>query len=250
MRKISLLMLFIFCSASLLAQNENEKKQHKMPAAKNVVKLNLFALALKNFSIQYERAVARKISVAATFRYMPTGSIPFKSTFKNLADDPDTEKQIDDLRIGNFAIMPEARFYLGKKGALNGFYLGLYANIARYNTSLPFQYDDNGTTKTIPMSGNLTAITGGITIGAQFKLGGPVYLDWWILGPGYGTSNGKLTGSKNMTPSEQQELRDSFADTDIPLTKFTYTVNSTGATMDFKGPWAGIRSGLAIGIRF
>ncbi|MCC7379148.1 MAG: hypothetical protein IT255_07305, partial [Chitinophagaceae bacterium] len=81
-------------------------------------------------------------------------------------------------------------------------------------------------------------------------LGGPVYLDWWILGPGYGTSNGKLTGSKNMTPSEQQELRDSFADTDIPLTKFTYTVNSTGATMDFKGPWAGIRSGLAIGIRF
>ena len=250
MKKIFVLLLATISCSTLLAQKEKEKNNDEKAPKKNMVKLNLFALALKNVSIQYERAVAKKVTVAATLRYMPTGSIPFKSTFKTLADDPETEKQLDDLRVGNFAFMPEVRYYLSKKGAFRGFYLGLYANIARYNTSIPFQYDDAGISKTIPMSGHLTAITGGLMIGSQFKLGGPVYLDWWILGPGYGSSNGKLTGNKIMDASEQQDLRDQLTDTDIPLTKFTYTVNGTGATIDFKGPWAGIRSGLAIGIRF
>ena len=87
-------------------------------------------------------------------------------------------------------------------------------------------------------------------IGAQFKLGNRIYLDWWILGPNYGSSKGSLSGQKNMDAQEQQDLRDELASLDIPLTKFTYNVNSTGATMDFKGPWAGLRSGICIGFRF
>jgi len=248
MKKLSILLAAMICCTTLLAQKEKDKDE---PApSKNMAKINLLALGLKNISLQYERAVAKKVTVAGTFRFMPKGSIPFKTSFKTLADDPETEKQLDDLRVGNVAFMPEARYYFSKKGAFRGFYLGLYANIARYTAEIPFQYDDAGVTKTIPMSGHLTAITGGLMIGAQFKLGGRVYLDWWALGPGYGTSSGKLTGNKVMDASEQQDLRNELADTDIPLTKFTYTVNGTGATMDFKGPWAGIRSGICIGIRF
>ena len=100
------------------------------------------------------------------------------------------------------------------------------------------------------MSGNVTTITGGLMLGAQFKLSNKIYLDWWIMGPNYGSSSGKLTGSKVMDAMEQQDLRDELADLDIPLTKFTYEVNGTGATMNFKGPWAGIRAGICIGIRF
>jgi hypothetical protein len=248
MKKLSLLLAATICCTTLLAQKENDKEE---PAPqKNMAKINLLALGLKNISLQYERAVAKKVTVAGTFRFMPKGSIPFKTSFKTLADDPETEKQLDDLRVGNIAFMPEVRYYFSKKGAFRGFYLGLYANIARYSAEIPFQYDDAGITKTIPMSGNLTAITGGLMIGAQFKLGGRVYLDWWALGPGYGSSSGKLTGKKTMDASEQQDLRDELADTDIPLTKFTYMVDGNGATMDFKGPWAGIRSGICIGIRF
>jgi hypothetical protein len=243
MKKLFILLLATTTCCTLLAQKEKEKDNDEPAPAKNAVKLNLFALALKNITIQYERAVGKKVTIAGTFRYMPT-------SFKALADDPDTEKQIDDLKVGNFAFMPEARMYFSKKGAFHGFYLGLYANIARYNANIPFKYDDAGVTKTIQMSGHLTGITGGLMIGAQFKLGGPVYLDWWALGPGYGTSNGKLTGNKTMNATEQQDLRDELAGTDIPLTKFTYTVNGSGATIDFKGPWAGIRSGLCIGVRF
>jgi len=248
MKKLPLLLAATLCCATLLAQKEKDNKE---PASlKNMVKLNLPALALKNISIQYERAVARKVTVAGTFRYMPTGSIPLKSVFVDLADDPDTERQLNNLKVGNIAFMPEVRYYFSKKGAFRGFYLGLFANIARYNADLVFEYDDASVTKTIPMSGNVTSITGGLMIGAQFKLGGRVYLDWWILGPNYGSSNGSLNGKKSMSPSEQQSLRDELNDLDIPLTKFTYTVDANGANMDIKGPWAGIRAGINIVFRF
>jgi len=245
-QQLCLLLLIVTTTAAVQAQ-ETEKE----PApAKNIIKLNLPALALKNISLQYERAVARKLTVAGTFRFMPKGSIPLKSTFINLIEDADTERQINNLNVGNIAFMPELRYYFSKKGAFRGFYLGLFANIANYSTDVAIEFDDNGTTETIPMSGKLTGITGGLMIGAQFKLSKKIYLDWWALGPNYGSSSGDLSGQKVMDATEQQNLRDEFDDLDIPLTKFTYTVNGTGATMNFKGPWAGIRAGICIGIRF
>jgi len=252
-KKLCLLVLLITISTTgIFAQNDKkeESSAEENTAAKNMVKLNLPALALKNITLQYERAVARKVTVAGTFRFMPKGSIPLKSTFISLADDPDTERQINNLKVGNIAFMPEVRYYLGKKGAFRGFYLGLFASIASYNADVVIEYDDGGVTEMIPMTGKLTGITGGLMIGAQFKLSKQLYLDWWILGPNYGSSSGKISGQKVMDASEQQSLRDELNDIDIPLTKFTYTVNGTGATMDFKGPWAGLRSGICLGIRF
>lgn len=242
------MLLLALGTFNVFAQEE-EKKEEPGPA-KNMVKLNLLALGLKNVTVQYERAVAKKVSVAATFRLMPKGSIPLKSTFINLADDPDVERQINNLNIGNFAFMPEVRYYFSKKGALRGFYLGLFASIANYDADVAIEYDNNGKTETIPMTGKINTFTGGLMIGSQFRLSDKFYLDWWILGPNYGSSKGDLTGKKTMDAVEQQDLRDELADLDIPLTEFTYTVNGSGATMNFKGPWAGLRSGLCIGFRF
>ena len=248
MRKLLLMLAVTISCSTLLAQKE---KEDDAPAeSKNMVKLNLPALALKNISIQYERAVARKVTIAGTFRYMPKGSIPLKSTFITLADDPDTERQLNNLSVGNIAFMPEVRYYFSRKGAFRGFYLGLFANLARYNADMLFEFDDAGVTKTIPMNGNVTCITGGLMIGSQFKLGGKVYLDWWILGPNYGSSNGTISGKKTMGNTEQQALRDELSSVDIPLTKFTYKVDGNGSSMDIKGPWAGIRAGINIGFRF
>ena len=244
-------MIVTLAAVAMQAQNTNDKTENTERApAKNAVKLNLFALPLKNISLQYERAVARKVTIAGTIRYMPTGSIPFQSVFNDLAADSDLDRQLSKLNVGNIAFIPELRYYLGKHGAFRGFYLGLFADIARYNADIVYEYDDAGTTKTIPMSGGLTGITGGLMIGAQFKLGKKIYLDWWILGPNYGISDGSLSGKKTMNASEQQSLRDELDAQDIPLTRFTYTVDGNGATINMKGPWAGIRSGLCIGFRF
>lgn len=251
MKKLILLLLIIACTVDLQAQKDKSKNATDETApAKNVVKINLFAIALKNITLQYERAVGRKVTVAGTFRLMPKGSIPLKNTFKNLADDPDVDRQLNNLKVGNFAFMPEVRYYFSKKGAFRGFYLGLFASIAKYNADVVYEYDDAGTTKNIPMAGGITSITGGLMIGAQFKLSKKLYLDWWALGPNYGSSNGKISGQKLLSASEQQSLKDELKGLDVPLTKFTYEVNGNGATLNFKGPWAGLRSGLCIGFRF
>ena len=251
MKKICLLLVVIISSTVLLAQKKTAGETKSIETAKkNIIKINLPALALKNITLQYERAIARKVTLAGTLRFMPKGSIPLKSTFINLADDPETERQINNLSVGNFAFMPELRYYLSKKGAFRGFYLGLFASVAKYNANLLYEYNDNGTTKTIPMSGGITGITGGLMIGAQFKLSKKLFLDWWILGPNYGSSNGKISGQQTMDFDEQQSLKDDLHELDVPLTKFTYEVNANGATINFKGPWAGLRSGICIGFRF
>ena len=247
MKKLILLLFVLNFSFSVYAQDDNDEANI---AKKNIIKLNLPALAFKNISVQYERAVAKKVSVAATMRYMPDGSIPFKSSIIKLADDPETERQLNNLKVGNFAVMPELRYYVGRKGAFHGFYVGPFASIARYNTSLLFEYDDALLTKTIPLKGNVNTFTGGLMLGAQWKLGKNIFLDWWILGANYGTSKGDIAGKKTLTPTEQQSLRNELANLDIPLTKFTYVVDGNGATVNFKGPWAGVRSGICIGFNF
>ncbi len=247
--KTSLVILLLILSANtLLAQKENDTAYQK----KNIVKLNLFALASKNISIQYERVVSRKISVGLGFRYMPEGSLPFKSQLKKIIGEEDTTliNQVDNITLGNFAITPEVRFYTGKKGAPRGFYIAPFVRFARYTTKLPFTYDDGGVKKSIDLSGSLSTVTGGILFGKQWKLGKSITLDWWLFGPQYGTSNGKIDGKKTLTPSEQTSLRQELADLDVPLTKITYTVDGNGAVVNFKGPWAGMRSGLCIGFIF
>ena len=251
MKKILLLVFATMFATSIWAQQESDKEDKEISIMKkNIIKINLPALAFKNITVQYERALSRKTTVAGTFRFMPKGSIPFKSNIIKLADDPELERQLNNVEIGNMAFMPEIRFYLGKKGAFHGFYVAPFASIARYSANLLFEYDDNGITKNIPLSGNVNSFTGGLMLGAQWKLSKALYLDWWILGPNYGNSKGDIAGKKTLTPSEQQALRDELSMLDIPLTKFTYTVDGNGATVNFKGPWAGVRSGLCIGINF
>ncbi|MEO7043828.1 MAG: DUF3575 domain-containing protein [Ferruginibacter sp.] len=250
MRKLILLACVCLIWQLSFSQDGNKEKEVISKENKNIIKLNLLALPLKNITLQYERQVARKITLAGNFRFMPKGSVPFKTLIKNAVDDPESEKQIDGISVGNFAFMPEVRFYVGRKGAFHGFYIAPFGSVANYNASLPYNYDDNGTTKTIPLSGSVTTITGGIMFGSQWSLSKKVYLDLWILGPNYGASNGKLTGQKTLTPDEQQSLKDDLQNLDVPLTKTTYMVDGNGATLNFKGPWAGVRSGLCIGIRF
>ncbi len=244
MKKLIFMLLVIFGCVSASAQKDEKKTEA------NMIKLNLTSLPLKNFALQYERAVAKKITVAANVRFMPKGKLPFSKQIIKAVDDPETERQINNTRIGNFAVMPEVRFYVGKKGAFHGFYIAPYADIASYSTDIEFQYDDNGTPSYIPLSGKVSTLTGGVLFGAQWALGSKIYLDWWILGPNYGRSNGNISGKKTLSLSEQQDVRDALDGLDIPLTDYTYKVDGNGADIQFKGPWAGVRSAICIGFNF
>jgi hypothetical protein len=245
-----------FAGYQCLAQNTANLSSNQNMEQKNLVKLNAGALLVKTFSVQYERSLSRKTSLALGLRVTPKSGLPFKSTLESLIDDQETWNNVQNLKTGSFAITPEFRYYFGKE-ELTGFYLAPFARYSRYTVSMPFKYDITDPTTNVvvdqdvmPLSGDMNTYTAGIMLGAQWKLSKQFYFDWWILGPNFGASKGNIDGKKSLSPFEQQDLRNQLADLDIPLTDYTYAVDENGATMDFDGGWAGVRAGLVIGYRF
>lgn len=252
--------LILFSCFQLAAQDQPEGATSKAPAEKstlplNMIKVNLTSLPLKQYALQYERVLNRKFSFALGVRVMPASTLPFKQAILDaVGDDPDTRDVLETFQMSNLAITPEFRFYLSKRGYGRGFYLAPFYRYANYKTSqLEFDYDDGaGGTETINMTGKLTSNTGGLLLGAQWPLGKRLVLDWWILGPHYGAGNGLFSGvsTQTMTPAEQDDLRTQLEDIDIPLTNKKITVTANGASLELDGPWAGIRAGFSLGIRF
>ncbi len=246
LKSVSTLLLCFIVTVPVFAQKQDSSAERQR---NNIVKINLTALVFKNISVQYERKVSKSIAIAANIHYMPLSTLPFLSKIEEAIDDPSVP--VDKFKVGGFGITPEIRLYVGKKGALRGFYIAPFANYTRYKTEFPLDYS----TKTGIFSGDIPAVTGGLLFGAQWKLGKSVYLDWWIIGPNYGSAKGDLTYSAILDPTEQLALRDEIESlrADAPFDKLieSYTVNGNGAMIKAKGPWAGLRGlGINIGFRF
>lgn len=225
----------------------------------NIAKINLLALPLRSFSLQYERIVARKISLAFGVGIIPRGGFPLLGSFESYIGDEETFNQLKDARVGSTAVTASSRFYFGKHDGPRGFYIAPYLRYSTYGLSLDeYAYTitvetESGTyeeTRNIALSGRVNGFTGGVLFGAQWRVAKRLYLDWWILGAAYGTANGKLDGAAALSSLEQQGLRESLDELEIPMVKTTATVNANGGRLDMNGPWAGIRSGLALGINF
>jgi len=226
---------------SLSSFAQTATKPTSSDEGKNLIKLNLPSLLMKTVNVQYERAIYGKTSVGVGLRLMPKGTLPFSSSLNDIDD------QLGSLEMGNFAITPEIKFYMGK-GVFKGFYIAPYLKYANYNLSIDYEYGDNG--ETIPLSGKLDTYTAGVLFGAQWRLAKQFYLDWSIFGPQYGISRGSIAGKKTLTPKEQQDLKRELDEIDLPVGHISSTVNANGATVDLKGPWAGIRANVGIGYRF
>jgi hypothetical protein len=222
----------------------------------NFIKVNFTALFLKNYSIQYERILNKTVSVAVSFRTMPTTAIPFKDAIQeSLGDDEqDTKDAIEMLRLSNIAVTPEVRFYVGRKGYGRGFYIApfyRYANFKASNIRVDYEYGV-AFQNSLGLSGKLSSNTGGLMIGSQWTIGKFLALDWWILGAHYGAGNGNFSGIADhpLSPEEQNAIRQELEDLDIPLADKTVFVNASGATLKLSGPWGGIRGGITFGVRF
>lgn len=245
-------LLGLIFSVPAFSQSEGEDKPTESPK-NNIVKINLSALVVKNISVQYERKVAKRVSIAANVHYRPFGKLPFLSTIEKVIDDPSVP--VNQLKWGGVGVTPEVRFYVGKKGALRGFYLAPFANISKYKADLPIEYNNGPTNNIGIFNGNISTITGGLLLGAQWKLGKSLYLDWWIIGPNYGNAKGDLILTTSLNSTEQADLRSEIENliADAPFDKLveSYSVNSNGAIINAKGPWGGLRGlGFNLGFRF
>ncbi len=255
MKKLLAISTFIICFSFAL------KAQEALQPQMNFVKFNLTSILLKNYSLQYERVLTKRVSAAISFRFMPYTTIPFKSTIINMAEFEDQESidMLNSAQFANYSITPEVRFYLGKKGYGRGFYIAPYYRYAAYETqNLEFSFetgdemDPNPQIQKIDLKGSITSHTGGIMFGVQWALGKHVSLDWWILGAAYGVSSGVLNGIP--TPAIPQEdipdVKREIEEMEIPMVEKTVSVTSNNVRVDLTGPWAGIRSGIVFGIKF
>ncbi len=221
---------------------------------KNLLKLNLTALPLRNYSVQFERVLGKRVSIAVAYRNMPEGELPMKDFIIEQvgSEDQDAVDAINSFTLSNYAITPEIRFYMGKKGYGRGFYIAPFFRNASYaGGNLLFKYnDDDNNEQSITLSGDIKANTVGLLLGAQWSLSKLLVLDWWIVGPHYGTSKGEFNGKTSLSLEEQEEVRQNLEDFDIPMVKKTVSVNANGAKMVVDGPWTGVRAGISLGIKF
>lgn len=126
---MSFLLLF-FCSENLFAQFRHGDR-------KNIVKMNLSSLVIRNIQIHSEHLLTERISLGIGVRYMPTGSIPFATRLAS-SDTEISLEELDKISPDNYAVSPEIRWYFGNRGLGRRFYLATFFQIARYGV----QYGD------------------------------------------------------------------------------------------------------------
>lgn len=257
MKKIVVLLLLSFSLIfnSLAQEDLKSGKSYD----KNVLKVNLTGLLINNYGFQYERMLGRKTSFALGYRNQPNGALPLQEFSEKLIDDPETFADLQKINYGNTAFTPEIRFYLGKQDGPRGFYIAPYARYSNSkvtvkNFEFTFEETLNGSTfeetRTVELNGDITGITGGLMIGAQWRLGRSVYLDWWIIGGSFGTSNGLINALTKLDKEEQDGLREELENLEIPILDYTISVDGNGAKLNFNGPFASLRGGLLIGFKF
>lgn len=221
---------------------------------KNFFKVNLPGLLIRNYGVQYERVLTKRISFVLGYRLMPNGSIPMKDRFINITGSTiEAQNAINSLSISNNAITPEIRFYTGK-GYGRGFYLAPFMRQANFKAAgVKVAYPQvTGGQGSLFLSGDVKGTTFGLMMGAQWALGKNICLDWFIIGPHFGRANGSLNAKPNtaLAQIEQDEIRKALQELDIPFVNTAITVNANNVGMGISGPWAGLRSGLSLGIRF
>jgi hypothetical protein len=227
---------------------------------KNNIQINLSSLALKNFSFNYERSVARKITVSAGYKFMPRtriGDVALINTITNkLVFDDSGITDLKDTYTSNQTITAEVRFYAGKYDGPRGFYVSLYGRYNSMKIDYPYVYSaGNGNNINVPLNATLNGIGGGVMVGAKWLIVKRLSLDIYILGLHYGGMSGDVIGNTDLSDlsSEDKQGLKNDIDTKFVLLNKNYvkssTVNDNGITAHASGPFAGIR-GLGVNLGF
>ncbi|MBC7851052.1 MAG: DUF3575 domain-containing protein [Chitinophagaceae bacterium] len=241
------------------------QKAPKPTYRKNLVKMNVTALLLNNYSFSYERLLTRKISFTAGYRIMPKTTIGeislLNKVYEKIDEDyVDGSKEfvgvdLNQLEVKSSAITAEFRFYTGKKPGARGFYFSLYGKYADFKSNYNLDFESSNGNVMIPMSADNKAFAGGFSFGVQWQIAKRVAIDLTILGAHYGTLKGDIVSTKDLSglsPADKQDLQDQldemldFGD----RTYITSSVSNQGITGTMKGPFAGLKTGISIGIAF
>lgn len=224
--------------------------------SKNVIKTNLFSPVLRCASIQYERGLNKNFSGGITLTRI------FERNF-----DPISflgEPPLFNLRLSGWAITPEIRFYPGRKEskkAPHGFYISLYSRISNFSFTEKFLFNvvdvATGLGTIIQVSADsrfdYQSIAPGLMMGYQWIISRHFSIDWWIMGFHAGRARLKGKFESEAIGRYPDDFRQAYEEIDFSLFSAKPEIQITGNTgaFQFSGlPFAGLRTGLCLGVAF
>ncbi len=260
MKKNSLLLLILIgiCN-SIFAQEPPKPTGEISVTRKNIVKVNLFPIGLKIFSLQYERQLHKNFTVALGLGMMPQRPLPspISNALESGIQIDDSGLDLKEIQFSSYFVTPEIRFYPGKKikhQAPHGFYLGLYGRWSKFSIDVNYNYEKtkNGITskEKIPIKLSYGGTAGGFCLGAQWVIK-RVSIDWMILGAHYGPGYFSGEGTGASIASDPDGFKEDMEDIGISDLKIVTDIVGSTAKVKISGiPFAGLRTGLSIGFAF
>ena len=252
---------FLFCSitSAQTTTPPTTAKQAVPLINKNLIKFNLAGALLNNYTFQYERVLSRKQSIALTIGISPNVPLPFKSTLLNaFGGNSDAKRAIETTRFTRYTVNLEYRFYFSGN-APKGLYFAPFLRYMNMKLSQDYTFTpSDNKLHTAHMNSGFNGFGAGFLIGDQFLLGPHWAIDWWILGPFYGT---KITADfvatdpqmGDMSAEDLAKLKNDIESVKLPLYTTTATITQATNTVEAKvvGPYYGVRSfGICIAYRF
>ncbi|RYD53406.1 MAG: DUF3575 domain-containing protein [Sphingobacteriales bacterium] len=228
---------------------------------RNELKINLPSLAVKTFSMQYERGLSGSFSTALGLRFGPETGVPFRNLFTNSLNDTANQTAnlaINSLRTSNFAITPEVRYYFSGTSD-HGFYTALFGRYATSGLSSSFQTQDdafpNGL-RPVQASGRYRSGGIGLLAGVKWRIRDRVSIDWWIAGPMYVSGTVRIDVNTDMTSLDADQRAQIRSDIEKGIEIGGQQLNGTvdfrdnGFAIEAPLSMLQLRTGLAIGIAF
>ena len=226
---------------------------------KNLIKFNVSGVVLNSYQLQYERVVNKKQSIALTIGISPHVPLPFKSTLLNdFSGNSDAKRAIETTYFTRTTATLEYRFYFSGK-APKGLYFAPFLRYMNMKLSQDYTFTpSDNKLHTAHLNANFNGFGAGFLIGDQFLLGPHWAIDWWIIGPFYGTNiTADFVGTDpqmgDMSAQDLANLKNNIESVKLPGYKTTATVNSPPNTVEAKlvGPYYGVRAfGLCLAYRF
>ena len=200
MKKIGLLILLIISGSIISAQKNVSKLRYSpVPIVGNDVTKGTMELFNGAISFSQERKLNERMSLQATFRYLPTKTNGILDSITTVEYNDEDYKPWGAPTFSGLGAFFDLKIYGKEEGAMMGFYWGPYLHTMTYKLQSKRDYLEEYNSNGILFYGEaqtrykMSNLGVGIQIGTQKIWDNGLTLDWTILGIGL---NGVLVSAE------------------------------------------------------
>lgn len=200
MKKIGLLILLIISGSIISAQKNVSKLRYSpVPVVGDDVTKGIMELFNGVISFSQERKLNERMSLQATFRYLPTKTNGILDSITTVEYNDEDYNPWSGPTFSGLGAFFDLKIYGKKRGAMNGFYWGPYLHTMTYQLQSKRDYLEEYNSNGVLFFGEaqtrykMSNLGAGIQIGTQKIWDNGLTLDWTILGIGL---NGVLVSAE------------------------------------------------------